>query len=397
VLKAAYKLAIGGWSVDSVTDPRTELVELDVFRTLNSPGDNCRISVYAPAPSGGGGLEELALAAATAVAGEAASALGLGGGGGGGGPSVQLRGQAVAAGDALTVDLTCGDVSGLVMTAEVRSVESSLGTITVLGRSATERLATTRVNAVYENQSLDQIVGDLANQAGVQVGNVDPGSTYAYLVAHESRNVFRTLLDLAGREGMDLGVDTSNQLRLTKFAKATADHAFRYAAEVLDVWLDAGDPTADHVLVHGESPASTMGNDTSHWLVRDLTPFRGESGNGVRTRGLQDGAVRTKDLAGTAAAARLGAIRDGARSGRVVVLGNPTVDLGDAVEIREAPRAELNGLFKVVSVRHIFSKRDGFVTVVGFTGHGAAGAAGGLLGAAGSLAGAAAGVGISLR
>jgi hypothetical protein len=81
----------------------------------------------------------------------------------------------------------------------------------------------------------------------------------------------------------------------------------------------------------------------------------------------------------------------------VVVLGNPTVDLGDAVEIREAPRAELNGLFKVVSVRHIFSKRDGFVTVVGFTGHGAAGAAGGLLGAAGSLAGAAAGVGISLR
>jgi hypothetical protein len=131
-----------------------------------------------------------------------------------------------------------------------------------------------------------------------------------------------------------------------------------------------------------------MGADTWHWLARDLSSFRGESGSGVRARGIQDGVVRTKDAAANAASARLGAIRDGATSGSVSVLGNPAVDLGQAIEIRDAPRPELNGLFKVVSLRHVFSKREGFVTVVGFTAQGGAGAAAGGLGAAGaSLAG----------
>jgi hypothetical protein len=382
VLKAAYKLSIAGWSVDSVADPRTELVELDVFRTLNAPGDYCRIAVYAPRADGASALEQAAGAAVAA----AGSARGLSGGGTGG-VSVQVRGQAVAAADAVTVELTSGNVSATVMTAEVRSVESSLGLVGVLGRTATERLAATRLNAVYENQGLDQIVRDLAGQAGVQVGDVDTGSRYPYVVVHESRSLFRTLRELALREGMDLFADRSNLLTVRRFAKTTADHVFRYAAEMLDVRLDAGEPTADHVLVSGESPSSTMGSDTWHWLVRDLSPFRGESGSGVRTRGIQDGAVRTKDAAATAANARLGAVRAAATSGSVSVLGNPAVDLGEAIEIQGTPRPELNGLFKVASVRHVFSKREGFVTVVGFTGAGGAATAGG-----GPLGAAAAGV-----
>jgi hypothetical protein len=390
VLKAAYKLSVAGWSVDSAADPRTELVELDIFRVLNVPGDYCRVTVYAPAAGAAAGLEQLAGAAVSAAGGGAGSALGLGPGAST--VAVQLRGQAVAAADAVRVELTSGNISDTVITAEVRAVESTLGVVTLLGRTVIERLAATRLNVVYENQSMDQIVRDLAGQAGVQVGALDPGRRYPYLVVHESRNVFRTLRELALREGMDVAADRSNALTITKSAATTADHVFRYAAEVLDVRLDAGDPTADRVLVHGDSPASTMGNDTWHWLVRDLSPFRGESGSGVRARGLQDGAVRTKDAAATAAAERLGAIRDGATTGTVTVLGNPAVDLGQAIEIQDAPRPELNRLFKVASVRHVFSKHEGFVTVIGFTGHGGAAAAGG-----GLLGAAAGGSGVGLR
>ena len=70
-------------------------------------------------------------------------------------------------------------------------------------------------------------------------------------------------------------------------------------------------------------------------------------------------------------------------------MGNPAVKLGEAIEIKSASKPELNGVFKVTSVRHIYNKREGYITLVGFSGKGGAQAAGGLLGQlAGALAGA---------
>jgi hypothetical protein len=85
----------------------------------------------------------------------------------------------------------------------------------------------------------------------------------------------------------------------------------------------------------------------------------------------------------------LGAIKDQATGGRLKLLGNPTVKLGDAIEIKGSPKPELNGLFKVVSVRHRYSKQEGFITIVDFTGQGGSKSAEGLLGQAlGQLGGA---------
>ncbi len=379
MLTATYKLTVAGWSVDSASDPRTELIRLEVFQALNVPSDYCRITAYAPPAGKPSALEQ--------VAGVAASAVGLvSGGGAPSGFSVDVRGQKVAQSDTVTIELTVGDVTDTVMTAEVLSVESSFGEITLTGRTGMQTLATTRINQVYEKQTLNQIVSDLGQQAGVRVGTVDTGSTYQYLVAHESKSVLRTILELARREAMDVWMDSDNKLTVTAFSKTAADHVFRHGAEILGLALDASDPTADHVRVHGESPSSSSGSDTWHWLVKDLSPFRGDSGQGLRARGFQDGAVRTKDLAGSAAAARLGSIRDASTVGRVKVLGNPQVKPGEAIEIKGAPRPELNGLFKATSVGHLFSKRDGYVTVVGFSGQGGAASAGsGLLGQLGSL------------
>jgi hypothetical protein len=118
-------------------------------------------------------------------------------------------------------------------------------------------------------------------------------------------------------------------------------------------------------------------------------------GQGVQTLAIQDGAVRTKDAADTAAAARLGAITDQAARGRLTLLGRPTLKLGDAIDIKNVPKTELNGLFKVTSVRHVYTKRAGFLTYVGFSGQGGAAKAGDLLGQlGGALAGAAGALGL---
>lgn len=388
--KVAYKLTLGTYSVNSADDPRTELIALETSASLDSAGDCCRIHVYAP-PSPKAGLLEQAVAAATSAAAGALGAGGLGGVGGGGedGFSVRVRGESVKHGDRITVELTSGGSTAKVMTAEVHEITSSLGQTIITGRAGLQKLANVRLNRTYENRSLGQIVGDLAGQARVGTGEVADGSTYPYFLVHEWRSLLGQLRELAMRDGLDLYFDADDKLTLKKFDKTSADHTFYYGIDILDLSLSSHRATGEHLLVYGESPASSRGADTWHWVAKDVSPFRSEAGRGGATLAVQDAALRTKDAADSLAAAKLGAIKDAATSGRLKLLGRPQVRLADAVEIKGAPKPELNGLFKVARVRHVFSKRDGYLTYVGFTGQGGAKEAGGLLSqAAGRLAGA---------
>jgi hypothetical protein len=188
---------------------------------------------------------------------------------------------------------------------------------------------------------------------------------------------------------MDLYFDTDNKLTLKKFSKSSPDHTFYYGIDILDLRLFYYQPTSEHIRVYGESPASSQGSETWHWLAKELKPFRSEVGQGGKLLALQDGVVRTKDAADSFATAKLGAIKDQAAVGRLKLLGNPKVKLGEAIELKNTPKPELNGLFKVTSVRHVFNKHEGYLTFIGFSGQGGAAKAGDLLGElGGQLAGA---------
>jgi hypothetical protein len=301
---------------------------------------------------------------------------------------VQIRGQGVKLGDQMTIELAVDDQAATVLTADILAIQSTFGQTTITARTGMQNLATSRLNQVYQNQSLSQIIQDLCGQAEVDTGTVDTGSTYPYLVVHASRNLLRTIRELAAREGMDVYFDTDNMLTVTKFAKTEADHTLYYGIDLLDLAMSNWQPPAEHVLVYGESPASNQGSDTWHWLVKDISPFRSEVGQGTRTLALRDGAVRTKDAADAAATAKLGALKDQAAMGRLKLLGKPTVKVGDAIALKHVPQAEMNGLFKVTSVRHVYNKREGYVTYLGFSGQGGAARAEGLLGQLGGALGA---------
>jgi hypothetical protein len=384
--KVSCKASIAGWSIDSADDARTELIMLDVASSLLSGVDACELTLHAPPPKKKGLLEEAAGAAMDAAAG----ALGMGGAVGG--PqafSIQVRGQAVKHGDQLTVELKSGDRSGKVATVDVHAIESSFGETRIAGATGKGRLAHKRINQVYQNQSLGQIIRDLASQANVQVGKVDTGSSYSYLVVHESKQVLAHIRELAVREGMDVYFDTENKLNVSAFAKTSADHTFHYGIDILDLVAQHEEPAASRVMVYGESPSSNQGSSTWYWLAKDLKPFRGEVGDGSRLAVLGDRALRTKDSADTQAKSKLGAVKDQASTGRMTILGNPEVKVADAIEVKSAPQPELNGLFKVASIAHRYSKRHGYVTHIGFTGQGGAKEAGGMLGQAlGALSGA---------
>lgn len=381
MIKVDYKLSIAGWSVDSSQDPKTELVEVETFASMESPVNGCRVAVYAPPAPKPSLLEQ--------AAGAAASEIGLGGGAASdSGFSVQVRGQKVKFGDQITIELTAGDASATVMTATVQSVRSSFGLTQINGTTGMQQLATTRLNQIYSNQTLNQIVGDLANQAGSSAGTIDNGATYPYFVVHESRSVLSHVRELASLEGMDVYFDTSNQLNVTMFRKSNADHTFYFGIDILDLELDTVDGPIKHVVTYGESPSSNQGSDTWPWLVKDLSPFQGDTGDTARLLTLGDRALRTKDAADNYATAKLGTVKDHSSTGRLVLMGNPEVVLGDSFEIKGAKQAELNGVFKVTSVRHNVSKSQGYLTHIFFSGQGGAQQASSQLG---QLAGMAAG------
>jgi hypothetical protein len=209
------------------------------------------------------------------------------------------------------------------------------------------------------------------------------------LVVHESKNLLTHIRELAAREGMDVYFDEENKLTVQKFNKSNADHTFYFGIDILDLQLSNHQPSSDHLLVYGESPASNQGSDSWHWLAKDLKPFRCDLGSGNKRLAISDSAIRTKDGAESLAKSKLGAIKDQSTDGRLKLLGNPTVKLGDAFEIKESPKPELNGLFKVIAVRHRYNKQEGFITFVEFSGQGGAKEADGMLGqAVGALAGA---------
>jgi hypothetical protein len=378
-MKVGYAMKIGGWSVDSSQDSKTEVLRIDVRRSLDAAGEHGRLVLYAPPKPKPGLLEQ--------AAGEALSAVGLGGAAAGAPAfSVDVRGQKIAHGDPITVSLTAGDVSGTVLTATVQNISSSLETTVIDGQTGVRKLAATRVNRTYQNRTLQQIAQDLASAAGVQTGTLDNGATYPYIVVHDGSSVLSQLRDLARREGADVWFDEEDKLTIQKFTRTKADHELHYGIDVLALQILSRRQPADLVKVSGESPSSNQGADAWHWIAKDISPFRGESGKGTPVATRRDATLRTKDAASNAASAALGEIKDRARLGRVRVLGNPKVHPGQAVEIKDAPQPELNGLFKVLGTRHVFDKREGFTTTISFSGAGGSKQAGG--GLLGQLAGA---------
>jgi hypothetical protein len=357
MLKVKICTQIGTWSSDSAKDTRTEFVTFETFQSMSAPNSVCCISIYR--------LSSLELGLpvqTTRVANKriysAQNAL-----------SVKVRGSAIKYNDPITIELTAGDLSGKLISAEVKSIQTLLRHTNILGATGIQAIANSRLNQVYENQSLSQIVNNLASQTGISTGQIETGSTYPYLVVHEGKSVLDHIRQLAMRDGLDIYFDTDNKLTLQKFNKSKADHTLTYGIDILDLQLLNQRSMNDQIRVYGESPVSKQGTDTWPWLAKDLTPFQGEVGQGGQFLAIQDGAVRTKEAAAQLAVAKFGAIKDQATWGRLKILGNPTVKLADAIEIKNAPRPELNGLFKVTSVRHVLNKQSGFLTFVGFTGH----------------------------
>jgi hypothetical protein len=269
----------------------------------------------------------------------------------------------------LKVALGCdGDELTQVITATITGVEPGLTTSRISGQSAAQRLLWSFAENTYEDKTAAEIVRDLAEQAEVDVAETDDGTTFPAYVVDGRRSFYRHMRDLADLCGFDLYINPDGELVFKRFDGGDTAHILEYGKHILKLELLNTPPAARQVEAWGESPGGAQSESDWAWLTKDFSGLKGSSGDGTPRRLLERPALRNRSGAWRAALGEETDVKRAARRGTVTVCGLAAVKLGDGIRLRGLPAPEdtLDGAYQVRSITHHLSKRDGFITVIGF-------------------------------
>jgi len=300
--------------------------------------------------------------------------------------------------DEVKISLGYADNGGLtqVIVGSVVTVEPNLTTKRVIAYSAAASLLRTFVDQTYENKSAGQIVRDLVDKAkassstnpvpvggaigsavsgtingltgktSLEVKTADDGIQFPAYVIDSQRSVYHHLHDLAELCGFDIYVNSDGELVFKEFVGGNVIHVFEYAKHIIELDIQRTPPRAGQVEAWGESPAGRGGAESWAWLTNDFTNARGSAGSESPKLLLERSALRTRAAALTAAKAALTVIQRRTLQGRLLILGNPKVKLGDAIRLANLSDDGLNQTYQVRGVTHRISKLGGFTTIIQF-------------------------------
>lgn len=254
-------------------------------------------------------------------------------------------------GDTLSIALGERDAEQDQLTGQVSAVRHSLRSVTLEGLGASAVLSRTFVAQTFLNQSVGQIVRDLAGSASISIDQVQADLQLGAWHVDSSRPVWSHLQQLARLSGADLGLGATGGLRFVPADAASTPTQLRYGAELLD-WELARAESQEPPQVAALGAGSEAGSEKSHWLRHD-------PGAGSRNR-IQAGLV-TKDAADAAAKALKDASSRAALRGRVWIVGNAALRPGDTVELADLP-GQSPGTLRVLALQHRLDTPSGFVT-----------------------------------
>ncbi len=253
-----------------------------------------------------------------------------------------------------------------VMTGVVDEIDAGPERVRIAGFGAGSLLSRSRGNQTFRDKKAGDIVRALAEPDNVAVERTGTSEVLPYYVADARRSRFQHMTALARLTGFDLYFDPENALVFEAFGNGRRVHPLAHGQDVLDYRVERTEAHVARVEARGESPGSSAGEESWSWLAKDGEPQRGTSGDGDPLVLLEHSALRTVEAAQRAADALLERILNRRVRGRAAVLGNPEVELGDAIRLEKMPEADLNGTFQVRGLRHRIDKTAGFLTEIRF-------------------------------
>ena len=276
----------------------------------------------------------------------------------GGTPDVALK-----LGDALEIDLGWTGEVRRVFTGAVYGLEPTHPGIAVraFGDEA-KLLHGGHVSQLFENQTFGEIVKTHARESGVGTGSIEDGLRIPRVYVHRQSR-WDHCRELAAYVGFDLYATEKGKLNFARFARRAADHVLRMGHDLLALSVKFGQPLPGATVVP-ESPASSAGDDTAAWLVKDPAPHSATEGE-EDVLVVSEALLRTRDAAKLAARAIVEASMRGTMRGDLKLAGRADIGLGQAVELKDVPMADVDGLYAVRSMQHVLGGNAGFVTRLG--------------------------------
>ncbi|MGD2088503.1 MAG: hypothetical protein PVH61_20165 [Candidatus Aminicenantes bacterium] len=282
----------------------------------------------------------------------------------------QGNGQNVQKDDPVSIELGYDDQTVTVMKGTVQYIKPGFETLKIIAYTPVQKLLDLRLNQTYENQSAGDIVSDLAGQVNMDTQTVENGIQFPFYVIDDRKNGWEHLHDIAQKCGFDLYLTPDSKLVFKEFKNSSAAFTLTYGKTIISLIHSDMPQDFKSVTVRGESPASSQGSSTSHWLTKSFENFKGSTGTETPELSIQDAVVRTKEAADASAKGRMNIIQRKKHQGMVDIIGNANIKLGDIFEIKQAPQSDLNGLFQVRAVSHTMNKKAGFKTRIHFWGMG---------------------------
>ncbi len=209
----------------------------------------------------------------------------------------------------------------------------------------------------YQEQTVGDIIMDLAGQAEVDTGAVDGSLAVHIWHVTEQRSAWWHINQLAGMGGYEVLCDKAGALIVRPVGSGGRHHDLRYGAHILS--LQAGSHR-DSGVSYPYVPAgagSELGSDK--WQVTLREPV-GDAPEGPATI---VGALRDRDTTKEMTTGVKKRIKRSLFSGQALIIGDGAIRPGDTIDITDLPEQDTISA-RVQEVRHFFDSIKGFSTLL---------------------------------
>lgn len=288
-------------------------------------------------------------------------------------------------GDPVEITLDAGEGEHSVFVGEVLGLSSGLLGLTVFAADGLAKLAALDTEGVFEGQSVGAIVGELLGEAGLDKGTLDEGPTLPRVTLHRGPRALKHAIALARRGGLELWTDGEGKVWMQGPDAEGDEVELAFGKNLVALELGRSLLVPDGWEIFGEGAASGSGAERAHWLPTKLDSVRASAavtgdnmalqaeagGEGERAVRVVDGALRSGELAESAARARAEARAARAVHGHADLIGGVGVGLGARVTVVALPKghaseALVEGPLRVRGLVHRLDRRSGLLTRLEF-------------------------------
>lgn len=265
-------------------------------------------------------------------------------------------------GDAATVELDGGEGRTTVLTGTVRAIDRGLSRIRVTVADAGADLSDLRPTITTTGQAGADVVGRLADEAGVTLGDRALDLPLAAYAAHQARTAAEHVAYLAGLGGALAVVDADNTLALRARPEGPATVALLYGRELTECRVHDAPVRTSRVPI-GSGPA---GNTSAPDALRPTAGPLPEDATapGREARWVAAPILRTPAAAVSAGKAYAKAQGSAGRRLRARGFLMPALRPGMAIEIQELPGSIAYGAWLLTRVVHRLRPHDAGTTAI---------------------------------